>query len=1457
MGSFIGRLLNPMGDAPVKYKHAIEYIRRGKYDDALSCLEQVLRKDSNFFIAWSDKGNVLRHFGRDDEALECYERALRLNPAFPLAWYNKGLLLLDRKLFREALVAFERTLETNPDDVEALTAKGTCHKEIGDLELALGSLNRALKLNPSYEIALVNKGLTLLQTDGPTEALSSFDVCLQHHPNNADALAGKGHAQYEMGQYQQALTSFEESLAINPRNRNVLNSKGNALMEIGQIKQAGECYEKAVQLVPDTASVRFNLGGYYSSEGRYDEALEQYSEAIRLKPDYAQAYYERGMVYIRLNRLKEANECFENARRYDAALSPPIVPASPEEKPLFQYGQLSHNAKAGFDAFNHGDYHEAITNFRKAIPECSDSGVLFMIHWLLGGCYRRIGFHDKAIKSLRTCFEHTDDLPNSEIARVYNDLAITLEGSELYDEALKAVENAAKLAPKYINSRLTGASICMNKGDFDRMVALGKEVVQLSSDAEAVSNSARLAETPRELELLAGRYRSEAEAFIGVAAWARSDIGAARRNLEEALAHSPHNPLAEAAVHRIDMGQTFSEYRKEWLAELDKEKQSKDNISISMHSDPALRSAWEEYERLVTEALTFQRRGRFDDAVRKSEAARRTLPDRGAEIEHAGLDNLLSFIAMDRSEYTDALRFNQRALDLYIKAGLPRGRCHILTNRGLILLNSGLYGKAIDVSRKAALLGSELGDVVSVAHNLGNIGICYAHFGDFRKAIAYHEQALGIDIQYRSLQNVAKDNGNLATCCFSIAERAGDDTEFEEWISRAIEHQNRIVDFYRRAHMERSMEMRAITGLAHIQSVQGRRIRNVGLLRGCLRLLDEATAIARSIGNQHHLFQILAVKGSVFRYIAELADSPEKAMGNLSTSEMLLREVNSRTSCDAGFRHQLGQTYQALIRADTQNQVLRQQQAFLCYEEGIKNIDRSRQTALYPELKISFLGSHESIYSDGIALLMEMYRRGIPLPNGDAPEKLLEFIESCKSRTLLDMLGAGDLHRPTPISGDHAQLFERETTCLSEISELKRPASSDSLVEQNVDEVEHNVWNELEEIYDQMEDSYPEYVSTRRGTPSQLKDIRAHLDPDTALIEYFTDDDHTYVLAIAGDDPTVHIHELAHGSKYWKREWVNLYTAVAQANPLDTDSFDQSVEGFLGLGKLLLDPVVEQLKDMRLLYIVPHGYLHYFPFHAMRIRIDGATKHCAERFEVTYLPSASTLPFCRRNNPARQEDTRITSPLVCGTWARDDRGRYQKSVQQEAEAIGKLLNVNALTGTDCSRVRVLDEMRQCDCIHLAAHGYMVVSEDTMASTGVLLTDGRDFPQRPHKDRFLETIDSGAFLSAREWMNLSLRCRLITLSSCEIGRAEIKPGDELIGMTRSLLHSRAPSILHSLWPVNAESKCLFMKVFYSNWLSNPEAGKSGALKEAQTEMIRNDRFSSLLHWSPYFLTGDWL
>jgi CHAT domain-containing protein len=234
-----------------------------------------------------------------------------------------------------------------------------------------------------------------------------------------------------------------------------------------------------------------------------------------------------------------------------------------------------------------------------------------------------------------------------------------------------------------------------------------------------------------------------------------------------------------------------------------------------------------------------------------------------------------------------------------------------------------------------------------------------------------------------------------------------------------------------------------------------------------------------------------------------------------------------------------------------------------------------------------------------------------------------------------------------------------------------------------------------------------------------------------------------------------------------------------------------------------------------MIYFVPYGWLHYIPMHALELNSEPLIKKHA----ILYSPSASLLQFYK-NKPSPRFMNCATFGIV--------GGQEKYTFGQEALEIAHLFDSKPFL--DATKKTVLGNVNN-DILHFACHGGFNYADPL--SSGIELYDG--------------------VLTAKEIFNLRLTSELVTLSACETGINETKPGDELIGLTRALIYAGASSVIVSLWSVYDPSTRELMLEFYKQLKTGKDKAK--ALQQAQIKTMEKSEYSNPYFWAPFILVGD--
>ena len=95
--------------------------------------------------------------------------------------------------------------------------------------------------------------------------------------------------------------------------------------------------------------------------------------------------------------------------------------------------------------------------------------------------------------------------------------------------------------------------------------------------------------------------------------------------------------------------------------------------------------------------------------------------------------------------------------------------------------------------------------------------------------------------------------------------------------------------------------------------------------------------------------------------------------------------------------------------------------------------------------------------------------------------------------------------------------------------------------------------------------------------------------------------------------------------------------------------------------------------------------------------------------------------------------------------------------------------------------------------------------------------------------------------------------LVVLSACQSGVGNRSGGDEIVGLTRSILYAGSPAVIATLWNISDDATPPLIEKFYDRLLAGASA--RDALRAAQVDMLRTPKFADPKYWAAFFLTGD--
>jgi CHAT domain-containing protein len=850
------------------------------------------------------------------------------------------------------------------------------------------------------------------------------------------------------------------------------------------------------------------------------------------------------------------------------------------------------------------------------------------------------------------------------------------------------------------------------------------------------------------------------------------------------------------------------------------------------HHDGALQifeaqEEWNEAGRTLSASLQpLLLLGEYDRAFASAERAREiftrlNLPWRLARLE-INVGNI--FHRQDRFE--EALSHYERAYDGLLAHHDAEGLAVVLSNIATCLITMNDFPRALATYERARKVSGENGMSLLVAQADYNIAYLYYLRGDYTRAIemlyaarraceengdAYHHALCYLDLSEIYLElNLGDEAREMAIEGFRRFEKLQMPYEMAKTLANeaiALGQQGKSVQaleqfararkiFERENNLVWPWLLDLYQGLLLLR--EGRYLESRRLCAASTNFFDQSVLTGKAILGHLLLARIAMILGEF-----DLAkEETDKSLGKLAgmQSPVLVHETYSL----------VGQ----LARASGDSVA-----AYNAFQEARNALEAVRNRLHGQELKISFAKNRVQVYEALVDLCLE----GTPREN--ATEEAFGYMESAKSRSLIETVLPSS---QTASAGESAQSgLVRHIRDLREelnwyyhrieLEQLRPEERSKERIIELRDQARARE-GELLRAAREMPASDREAAAPGEASQFSLPKLQSSLDEDACLLEYFSAGER--ILAVVVTKHEIEIVPVTISSRI--ASYLDLLRFQLSKFRLGTDYAQRFAESLLratqshlrSLHAELIAPIRSMLTGTKLV-IVPHGPLHYLPFHAL---LDG-DQYLGDQFAISYAPSAAMYVACQ-TKPANTN----SGSLILGIP--DERA---PQILYEVETVAAVLpQPELLTGDQADSAAFREKSGNSRVVHIATHG--IYRRDNPMFSGIKLGDG--------------------YLNLYDLYQMKMSASLVTLSGCATGMNVIAEGDELLGLQRGLFCAGAASLLLSLWDVHDHSTAELMKGFYTRYIRTGKltASLQGAMKALRAE------YPHPYFWAPFFLAG---
>jgi len=802
----------------------------------------------------------------------------------------------------------------------------------------------------------------------------------------------------------------------------------------------------------------------------------------------------------------------------------------------------------------------------------------------------------------------------------------------------------------------------------------------------------------------------------------------------------------------------------------------------------------------------------------------------GMETSLKGLNQLsiadtylsLAQVYATLGRFNQCIEYSHSALDIYRKLNDKKGLMEGQLILGNTYLNLGMIPDGKELIENSLHLAMEL--ELSTARQYQALGEAFTATADFEQAIRYKINAL----------DEAEKSGIIPQIVWS---RIGAGDAYAD----IGDYEKATTYFQSATDIQDTAQMAARA----LQASVDMRLGNIQVAQQYFREINATVASGLASLKMGDMNRVSGNNEDAIREYNQAIDhfSEADVSEGIAKASLRLADINIDLGNADQADHYLNEAFRNVTSQETEWEIWYQKgrlfemtqqadEAKDAYRKAVEIIEGIRGKFTIDEYKSTYIENKVKVYDRLIRILLE---------SGDQVSAFA-YSERARARAFLDMIG----NRKVDVRNtadkelvDQEQELRLRIQALSKMIQKNELGTFRGLSRYQVEDELVQSREEYNSILERIKLSNPEYASIVSIEPTDPELLRRSLDPETALLAYWTGENYLAIWVIGTNGVICRVQQISAGEI--SKEVTASRQAVRRTSEFRgtgdeergartvTSETTERLTAREQLGKVyshLILPVEGYLDDYHNLGIIPHGSLHFLPFQAL-INPDG--KYLFEEFNLFYTPSASVFLFSKEKRylPRKHMIAMALGDLDLGDFS------GLPGTKIEVDQISKLYSdVTKRYENESTETFLKENISSFEYIHLATHGSL---NPVQPLYSYLL--------------FAPTEEDDGLLTVTEVFGLDLNASLVVLSACQTGLGDRSQGDEIIGLSRAFLYAGSPAVIVSLWSVADQPTALLMTSFYRN-LNNHSP--QDALSMAQREVMK--RYPAPFYWAPFQLIG---
>ncbi|KAK9749557.1 hypothetical protein RND81_02G134300 [Saponaria officinalis] len=271
------------------------------------CVSRVSKTHSISLDLRLSKGIAEVNEGRYPQAISIFDKVLKEDANYPEALIGRGTAYAFQRELDAAIADFTKAIEANPSAGEAWKRRGQARAALGDSAGAIDDLTMALEFEPDSADILHERGIVNFKFKDFDAAVKDLSTCVRLDRGNKSAHTYLGLSLSSIGEYKKAEDSHMNAIQLDSDFLELYHDLANT-------SKAFECVTRSLDIDGRHVKAYYLRGLLSHGTGDHRSAIKDLSVALTIESSSVECLYLRASCHHAVGQFREA------VKDYDAAL---------------------------------------------------------------------------------------------------------------------------------------------------------------------------------------------------------------------------------------------------------------------------------------------------------------------------------------------------------------------------------------------------------------------------------------------------------------------------------------------------------------------------------------------------------------------------------------------------------------------------------------------------------------------------------------------------------------------------------------------------------------------------------------------------------------------------------------------------------------------------------------------------------------------------------------------------------------------------------------------------------------------------------------------------------------------------------------------------------------------------------------------------------------------------------